>query len=285
MSNPPPQLSVEEVYQIGENDDVAAEVILNRSLHPRASTMLYDRMGELGLGAAHSFLDIGCRDARHTCELAQRFGASALGIDPVDNHIRSAQQLIVERSLEERVTVLRGRVESIPSPPQKFDYIWCRDVLSHVPNLRTAFLECLRVLKPGGFMLIYQTFATDLLEPPEAARLYPPLAVVPTNMSAAYVEEVSRRAGFQLVQKDLIGSEWREAWEEDGTRTTSTQLLRIARLRRRRDEYIAALGHTFYEVELANCYWGVYQMLGKLCPISYTFQKPLKESNAHSLRT
>jgi len=33
------------------------------------------------------------------------------------------------------------------------------------------------------------------------------------------------------------------------------------------------LGRTLYEVELANCYWGVYQMLGKLCPISYTLRR------------
>ena len=37
--------------------------------------------------------------------------------------------------------------------------------------------------------------------------------------------------------------------------------------------YIAALGRTDYEVELANCDWGVYQMLGKLCPICYILRK------------
>lgn len=273
MPDTPPQLSIEEIYRDSEIDAATMATILDRTRQPRAATMLYDKMGELGLGKTSLFLDIGCRDARHTCELVQRFGAMAIGIDPVDHHIRSARRLIAERHLEERVTIVRGRIEAIPAPPQKFDYIWCRDVLTHVSNLRAALGECGRVLKPGGIMLIYQTFATDLLEPPEAARLYPPLAVVPANMSTAFVEEVSRRAGFLLLQKDVIASEWREAWEEDGTRTTSTQLLRIARLRRKREEYIAALGRTVYEVELANCYWGVYQMLGKLLPMCYTLRK------------
>ncbi len=273
MQEAPASLSVEEIYGDSDVDEVTIAAILARSLQPRPATMLYEKMAALGLQAKSLLLDIGCRDARHTCELVQRSGCTAIGIDPVDDHIRRAHQHIAERHLTARVTVIKGRIESLPTPPKRFDYIWCRDVLNHVPDLRLALIECARVLKPNGSMLIYQTFATELLEPPEAARLYPPLAVVPANMSPPYFEEVSRRTGFQVIKKDVIGSEWREAWEEDGTHTTSTQLLHLARLRRRRNEYIALLGRTLYEVELANCYWGVYQMLGKLCPISYTLRR------------
>lgn len=273
MYDAPLSLSIEEIYRDSDMEEAEITAILDHSLQPRPSTLLYEKMIELGLTVGSSLLDVGCRDARHTCELVQRSGATAFGIDPVHDHFHHAQKLIKELHLEERVTIQRGRIESIPTQAKRFDYIWCRDVLNHVSDLRQGLRECLRVLKPGGSMLVYQTFATDLLEPPEAARLYPPLAIIPANMSPAYFEETSRRSGFQLLQKDLIGSEWREAWEEDGTRTTSTQLLRLARLRRKRDDYIAALGRSYYEAELANCYWGVYQMLGKLCPICYTLRK------------
>lgn len=273
MQEAPPRLSIEEIYSDSALDDAAIAAILAQSLQPRSATMLYAKMGELGLKAENALLDIGCRDARHTCELVSRFGSTALGIDPVDDHLRRARQQIAERKLHARVSVTKGTIEAIPSQAKQFDYIWCRDVLNHVPDLRLGLREACRVLRPGGWMLVYQTFATDLLEPPEAVRLYPPLAVVPANMSYAYFEEVSRRAGFQVVEKDVIGSEWREAWEEDGAHTTSTQLLTLARLRRKREMYIAALGRINYEVELANCYWGVYQMLGKLCPICYILRK------------
>lgn len=274
MQETPPRLSIEEIYRDSELDDATIDAILAASLQPRPATMLYEKIGALGINAQSMLLDIGCRDAQHTCELVQRFGPTALGIDPVDDHLRRAHQRIAERQLTHCIKVTKGRIEAIPTQPQKFDYIWCRDVLNHVPDLRLAMREAYRVLRPGGWMLVYQTFATALLEPPEAARLYLPLAIIPANMSPAYFEEVTRRAGFQLMEKDLIGSEWREAWEEDGTHTTSIQLLHLARLRRQRNAYIAALGRTLYEVELANCYWGVYQMLGKLCPTCYLLRKP-----------
>lgn len=274
MQEAPPRLSIEEIYRNSDLADDAIDAILATSLQPRPATMLYEKLGALGINAQSMLLDIGCRDAHHTCELVQRFGATALGIDPVNDHLQQARQRIAECQLAERLKVMKGRVEAIPAQPQKFDYIWCRDVLNHVPDLRLAMAEAYRVLRPGGWMVIYQTFATALLEPPEAARLYPPLAIVPANMSTAYFEEVTRRAGLLIMEKDIIGSEWREAWEEDGTHTTATQLLRLARLRRKREVYISALGRTLYEVELANCYWGVYQMLGKLCPTCYILRRP-----------
>ena len=61
-------------------------------------------------------------------------------------------------------------------------------------------------------------------------------------MSINYFEEIAKRVGFSIVEKDFIGSEWREYWEEDGTHITSQQLLHIARLRRHRQEYVAKIG-------------------------------------------
>jgi len=274
MSESSVPLTVEEIYSDNLLDDATIHRILNQSLYPRPATMLYDKMATLGLKRTHRLLDVGCRDARHTCTLVQRFACTALGIDPVDDHITQARQKIQEQQLIDQIKISKGKIEALPTRSADFDYIWCRDVLNHVTDLRKGLTECHRVLRPRGKMLVYQTFATDLLEPPEAVRLYPPLAIVAPNMSTAYFEEVAQRVGFVILEKDIIGSEWREAWEEDGTATTSRQLLHLSRLRRLRQEYIAQLGRTVYEVELANCYWGVYQMLGKLCPVCYTLAKP-----------
>ncbi len=270
----PPALSVEEIYHNAQLTEAELAAIFDESLYPRPASMLYSKMGKLGLGESHWLLDIGCRDAQHTMQLVQRYRCHAVGIDPVDDHVANALVAVAAHDLRDRLTVSKGRIEALPGQNGRFDFIWCRDVLNHITDLRKGLQECFRVLRPGGHMLIYQTFATNLLEPAEAVRLYLPLAIVPTNMSHDYFESIAQRVGFQIVEKDLVGSEWREYWEEDGTRTTSTQLLHLARLRRRRDAYINKVGRTVYEVELANCFWGIYQMLGKLCPTVYILTKP-----------
>jgi SAM-dependent methyltransferase len=258
-----------ELYgDIGMSDE-AFEARLERSLGPRGPDMLYEALGALGINQDHDLLDVGCRDATHTCELARRYGCRALGIDPVAHNIARSRTVIVGSGQAGRVRAIEGRIEAIPAGHNEFDFIWCRDMLNHVLDLRAGLAECARVLRPGGKMLVYQTFATDLLEPGEAARLYQALAVVPANMSTAAFEAACQGVGLRVAKRDTIASEWREYWEETGAGTTSRQLLRIARMRRDRERLIAELGLAAYESELANCHWGVYQMLGKLCPMMY----------------
>ncbi|RIK42304.1 MAG: hypothetical protein DCC55_09325 [Chloroflexi bacterium] len=265
-------ISVDELYGDPGLDEKAIEAALNRSLNPRPPTLLYDKMGGLGLGPQHQVLDIGSRDARHACELAQRYGCHVLGVEPVAHNLQLAERLIAERKLGDLVQSQPGSIEAIPAAASSFDFIWCRDMLNHVPNLAAGLAECARVLKPGDWMLVYQTFATDQLEPGEAARLYPALAVVPANMAPAHFEACATGAGFAIRERDVIGSEWREWWEEEGDHTTAKQLLTIARLRRGRERLLRELGPVNYTAELANCHWGVYQMLGKLEPVCYVLQ-------------
>jgi ubiquinone/menaquinone biosynthesis C-methylase UbiE len=253
--------------------DAEFDARLDRSLQPRGPDMLYDKMGALGLSQDHQLLDIGCRDAAHTCQLARWFGCQALGIDPVAYNIVKANTLITEHGQTGQVRVVEGRIEAIPADAGAFDFIWCRDVLNHVPDLRAGLVECARVLRPAGRMLIYQTFATELLEAHEAARLYRSLAIVPANMGTPEFEAACADSGLRIVERQVIGSEWREYWEETGARVTAGQLLRIARMHRDREQLIVDLGRDAYDCELANCHWGVYQMLGKLCPMLYILGK------------
>lgn len=258
--------TVADVYGGHGMSEEACAALLDRSLRPRAPGMLYDLAGALGLAAGQRLLDLGCRDGAHTAALVERFRCAALGVDPVPQHIAQAQAVIAARGLAPRLAAVEGRAEAIPAAAGSFDAIWCRDVLTHVTDLDAAFRECARVLRPGGWMLVYQTFATPELHPAEAAFLCAALAAPPASLVEANVESAWTAHGFRCERRERIGSEWREAWEEDGSHATSGQLLRCARMRRNRGPLIAVLGQARYDAELAFCLWGVYQMLGKLCP-------------------
>ncbi len=266
-------VSVEEMYDGSEESYRAFLATLDQSLNPRSPDVLYEKFNKLSPSLDGIVLDIGCRHAAQACELSQRFGYRVVGIDLVRDNIQDAQKRIVEKKLGRSVQVIQGDIQRLPLMAKTFDAIWCRDVLAHMHDLEQAFKSCARVLKANGKMMIYQMFATDLLTSEEAIQLYLPLASSPEIMSQAYFEQAFSSAGFSLIEADVLSSEWREYGEETESKITSKQLLRIARMRRNREQLIAEFGEKNYACELANCHWGVYQMLGKLNPIIYTLAK------------
>jgi SAM-dependent methyltransferase len=273
--NQPLSISVEQMYSDSVMSDEAVEAALSRSLNPRSPDLLFERLAALGASPQHTVLDIGCRDGRHSCEIAKRIGSRVIGIDPVDQHMRDAQVLLAEKGVGLRVEVLKGTIGAIPVPDHSIDYIWCRDVLTHVEDLAGGFAECVRVLRPGGQMLTFTTFGTALLEPGDRARLCPPLAAVERNLSVDTIEAAATQAGLEIIERDWLGSEWREWREEAGDRRTSQQLLQCAHMLRDRERLISEIGHIRYEMELANALWGIYTMIGKLSPAVHVFRAPV----------
>jgi ubiquinone/menaquinone biosynthesis C-methylase UbiE len=264
--------TVEELYGELWAEDEAFRAEVDRSLNPRPAESLYDTFGELGVEASDVVLDVGCRDAKHSVELVRRFGCRVIAADLIPRHLEQARERVANEGVEDRVSVVEAAIESLPLEDGSVDYVWCRDMLNHV-RLPEALSECFRVLRPGGRMLVYQTFATDLCEPGEARRLWSATAIVPENMSRPQFEQRAGKAGFEIAAVDEIDSEWRESWLEAGDRHTVDLLLRAARLRRREAELVARYGRQRYEAALGGAVWGVYQLLGKLCPTVYVLEK------------
>ena len=269
----PIKVTVHDIYNESEESYEAFLDALDQSLNPRSPDTLYDQFGSLGPGPDSLVLDIGCRNAKQACEIAERFGCHVVGVDLVDANIQDAQKRILPKGVYQSVQVVQGDIQQLPLADGGFDFIWCRDVLGHIPDLHQLFKSCARVLKPGGKMMIFQVLATNLLTKEEADHLYLPLAIVPENMSPSYFERAFTASGFSLIEADVHSSEWREYGEETESRRTSMQLLRIARMRRNREQLLAQFGEKDYAIELADCHYGVYQMLGKLRAVVYTLSK------------
>lgn len=259
-------ISPERMYGTWHLDDDTVGEILDRSRDPMPSTRLHDLVGELGVGPGHHLADIGGRDAAHGLRLAEAHRCRVTSVDPAAENLARARRAVAGHRAGHLVDVVEGSIEAIPLGDGTADAVWCRDVLSHVADLDLALAECHRILRPGGPMLVYQTLATGWLEPAEEARLTGALAVVPGGLAPERFHDAVERSGFTVERVEVVGSQWREAWEEDGSGRTSRQLLHAARLIRCEEDLVAELGDELYRLELANALWGVYQMIGKLRP-------------------
>jgi ubiquinone/menaquinone biosynthesis C-methylase UbiE len=247
--------------------------LLDRSLDPRGPDLMLALATER-LAPASIVLDVGCRDAAYLIELVRTTDASGVGIDPVRRLVEQARKAVGDAGLDDRVQIVEGMMQDIPYPDASFDLVWCRDVIEAVEGLDAGIAEIGRVLRPGGHLLVFTVFATDRLEPKEAALIGQNLTLVPANLDQENVESTFRRAGLAVEVTDVLGTEWRE-YSEERTQPVSRDLLRLARLRRQRDQIVKQAGEEIYRHIESTCSWGVYQFLGKLVPMIYVLRKPV----------
>jgi SAM-dependent methyltransferase len=262
--------SVEQLYGEIWADDAPLDAELEPSLGPRGTDWLFQAFAELAPEPGQLVLDIGARDATHAIRLVRDHGLRAIAIDPVPHHIELARRAVAEAGVG--VGVVEAGIEAMPLEDGVADFIWCRDVLVHV-DLERGFAESARVLRPGGRMIAYVTCATDLLEAHEAAGLFDALAIVPESTDPAGIERQAAAVGLSLVSRTALGGEWRERMIEDGSWDPRDDLLRFSRLRRRHEELVERYGERHVAAFAAGRAWGIYQLLGKLCPTIYVWRR------------
>lgn len=94
-----------------------------------------------------SILDAGCAKGRFSKAMAD-MGAKISGIDPSEEFIATAKQNVVNAEFEV------ASVTNLPFDNDCFDGVFCLEVLEHVPDTERAICEMVRVLKPGGKIII-----------------------------------------------------------------------------------------------------------------------------------
>jgi len=104
-------------------------------------------------------LDFACGDGHNTFAMS-RVGAKATGIDISDVSVSNAQQEAYRLGLDATFAVMD--CENLQFPDQTFDFIYVGGVLHHL-DLRQAYAELRRVLKPAGTILCVEALAHNPL--------------------------------------------------------------------------------------------------------------------------
>ena len=277
MTSATARRTLTELYA-GQGWSAQGEELLHRSLSPRGPELLLEAPGWLGLAAGQLVLEAGCRDATHAIALAGRYGCRVLGVDLVGLWLPKGRADAAAAGLATDVTLVQGDLEALPVADEACDLVWCRDVLSCVEDAGRMLAECARVLRPGGGMVLYAVFATDRLAPADRALLVEGLGNSPASMHRPTVEAAIAAAGFRVVRREPIASEWSEHQLERDPGYLTQDLLEIARLTRNRDRAEAILGPVWYRWALAFASWRLQIVLGRLLPVLYALARPDPQS-------
>src|SRR5260370_1301499 len=90
-------------------------------------------------------LDLGCGNGSYTAELARR-ASFVCGVDLQMQHLQAFRQPIHR---------VQAAGESLPFASESFDVVTMIEVLEHTRCDEEVLKECFRVLKPGGFAVLF----------------------------------------------------------------------------------------------------------------------------------
>ncbi len=105
----------------------------------------------LGPIAGKTLLDVGCGDGALAVRLAQQH-VVVTGLDPDPKMLAAARQRAVTANVPLRL--VEGKVEALPFPDTAFDCVFAVATLCCVADAERAIAEMVRVLRPGGLLII-----------------------------------------------------------------------------------------------------------------------------------
>lgn len=145
--------AVRFIYERGAHfyDQVRAD------LHASDDELLLPVLAQTLVGKMHHItIDVATGTGRVPLLLAAQawFDGIAYGLDFSPAMLEQARRKAYSYALEQHVTLVQGESGHLPWPDAYADLVTCLEALEYFPNPQRALTEMVRVLKPGGSLVI-----------------------------------------------------------------------------------------------------------------------------------
>jgi len=113
---------------------------------------------------AQEVLDVGCGIGVGPAYIAKTYGGRVVGVDISEKMIEWSRQRAKQEGVEDHVELRTADVLDLPFEADRFDVVICESVLAFIEDKPRAIRELVRVVKPGGYVGLNETFW--IKEPP-----------------------------------------------------------------------------------------------------------------------
>lgn len=121
--------------------------------------MLTVDFDKLGVRPGQRVLDLGCGAGRHAFELYRR-GADVIAFDQDVAELENVAAMFAAMKAENQVPdgasaqTVSGDALALPFPDEHFDCVIASEIMEHIPEDEKAMREMVRVVKPGGRVVV-----------------------------------------------------------------------------------------------------------------------------------
>ncbi len=148
-----------KLQQVQSNFGAAAADYVTSKVHASGQDLSW-LVEAAVLTGTERVLDIATGGGHAAFALAP-YAAEVVALDLTRPMLEVAQKEAEARQLH-NIRFLEGDAQAIPCEDSSFDLVACRQAAHHFPNIRQCVSEWMRVLKPGGKLLLI-----DLISPEE----------------------------------------------------------------------------------------------------------------------
>jgi len=144
-------------------------------------------------------LDAACGTGRHSAYLAS-LGYTVIGVDSSAEMLERAREKVPDGEFHE------ADLHDLPLPDDHVDVVVCALALMHVPDIEPVLAELVRVLRPGGSLVI-----SDWRTPIEGTAI--PVVKARPDGTPGYIPTRSRRTSEYLAAALRLGLQVRRCEE------------------------------------------------------------------------
>lgn len=200
-----------------EQTDIPGRYDAGRGYSQELMIFWLERIAEGAGGIRFSkILDVGCGTGRFTPHLASYFSANVLGIDP-------SSKMLAEALLKggENTDYRQAPATKIPAGNETIDFIFLSMVMHHIENKSMAIREFMRVLKPGG-RVILRGCSTEQIPNFPFVKWFPGTVRIMQDMLEPIDSTVSRFKSeeFKFVNHSVVRSPVATDWDEYAEKTS-----------------------------------------------------------------
>lgn len=128
------------------------------SFYEKARKGIYTRMLDEQIPLNVKILEIGCGTGQLSMYLAHS-QRQIVGVDLSLNSLKLASEFKQKNGIN-NVTLIHADIFNMPFMENSFDFVICKGVLHHTFNCKKAFEQVVKLIKPGGFIILglYNTY-------------------------------------------------------------------------------------------------------------------------------